>query len=208
MRDTFLQPIPELELAADFLDQAADAVVARNFDVARSLLIEADMSTLREYEQKITGAITLGVHWQEALPSRSLLSENHEKRRMPTVREERIIAVRDGWRCRFCNSRVISKKARNFLNNLFPNEARWARRNSEKHCALSAPTASLDHILPHSRGGNNDQHNLVTACGPCQFGRNQWTLEEVGFNDPRERAPIKDRWDGLTRLLASGANST
>ena len=208
MRNTFLEPIPELELAAELLDQAADAALAHNFDVARSLLIEADMPALCEYEQKITGAITLEVHWQETLPSRSLLSENREKLRMPTAREERAIAIRDGWRCRFCGSRVISKKARNILNNLFPNEARWGRRNSEKHCALSALSASLDHILPHSRGGNNDQYNLVTACGPCQFGRNQWTLEEVGFNDPRERAPIKDKWDGLTRLLIRGANTT
>lgn len=60
--------------------------------------------------------------------------------------------------------------------------------------------ASLDHILPHSRGGDNDPSNLVTACYPCQFGRSSWTLEEVGLTDPRLRPPVVDNWDGLMRL--------
>jgi len=191
MRNTFLDPIPELEIAAELLSQAAYAVLDSKLDIARSLLVEADMPRLCEYARKITGAISFEIHWQKRLPSRSLLSENRVKLRMPSAQDELAIATRDGWRCRFCDSRVISKKAKTVLNSLFPSEARWGRINSEKHCALSALTASLDHILPHSRGGNNDQENLVTACGSCQFGRNQWTLEEVGFNDPRERAPIR-----------------
>lgn len=84
---------------------------------------------------------------------------------------------------------------------MFPSVARWGRVNRDKHHALSALNATLDHILPHSRGGTNEESNLVAACGMCQFGRGHWTLEEVGFTDPRERLPILDKWDGLTRLL-------
>lgn len=53
-----------------------------------------------------------------------------------------------------------------------------------------------------------DEPNLVTACNACQFGRGQWTLEEVGFFDPREYPPFLDEWDGLTRLsrLAAASN--
>lgn len=29
------------------------------------------------------------------------------------------------------------------------------------------PGASIDHVLPVSRGGSNDPSNLVLACGPC-----------------------------------------
>ena len=81
-----------------------------------------------------------------------------------------------------------------------PEVARWGTRNADKHSALAALSASLDHVVPHSRGGSNEESNLVTACNACQFGRGQWTLEEVGFIDPREFKPALDAWDGLTRL--------
>lgn len=44
---------------------------------------------------------------------------------------------RDGWRCRYCGEAVTSK------------------------------TATLDHILPVSKGGKNDPENLATACLMC-----------------------------------------
>lgn len=30
---------------------------------------------------------------------------------------------------------------------------------------------SLDHLIPYSHGGNNDQSNLVTCCGKCNSSR-------------------------------------
>ncbi|WP_425342692.1 HNH endonuclease [Piscinibacter koreensis] len=60
--------------------------------------------------------------------------------------------------------------------------------------------ASLDHVVPHSRGGTHELSNLVTACYCCQFGRGEWTLAESELADPRHREPIVDGWDGLDRL--------
>jgi hypothetical protein len=47
----------------------------------------------------------------------------------------------------------------------------------------------------------DDDGNLVTACQACQYGRGRHALEEFGLSDPRERPPVVDDWDGLTRLL-------
>ncbi len=61
------------------------------------------------------------------------------------------------------------------------------------------------HHLPYCAGGGNDLDNLVTACWAGQFGRGDFSLEEVGLSDPRARSPIVDEWDGLTGLLAKPA---
>lgn len=201
VRNCFLPPIPELELSADLLAQAADALLAGDTERAGLLVRRADDPTICEYEASITGPIDPAIHWQYSMPENTIPKSERAPLRMPAAQVELSIYERDGWRCRFCGCRVIAKKSRAVLIELFPEQARWGRRNAEKHCALSALTASLDHVVPHSRGGSNDTENLVTACGPCQFGRSDWTLEEVGVCDPRTRLPVVDSWDGLTRLL-------
>jgi 5-methylcytosine-specific restriction endonuclease McrA len=65
----------------------------------------------------------------------------------------------------------------------------------------------FDHILPHSRGGDNTMDNVVVTCAPCNFGRAERTLEEVGLMDPRQRPPEGTSWDGLERMLANPSSS-
>lgn len=109
---------------------------------------------------------------------------------------------RDGWRCRFCGCRVVVPGARKVLQVAFPDVVGWPGKDHGKHAAFYALSATIDHITPHSRGGDNSPENLVTTCQPCNFGRNRWLLQEVALSDPRERAPVIDAWDGLSRLLA------
>jgi 5-methylcytosine-specific restriction endonuclease McrA len=74
----------------------------------------------------------------------------------------------------------------------------------DKHAAIYVMRAQYDHVIPYSRGGGNDLENLVLTCYPCNFGRSNNTLEEMGLLDPRKRKPIEcvfSGWDGLERLL-------
>lgn len=202
MRNCFLPPIPALEQAITLLDQAVDATLMDDQESACQLIKQADMPEIYEFMMQICGRTDPKIHRQHSLPKDTLPKSARIGKRMPTARVERAIFARDGYRCRFCGIRVISRKAIRTLVKLYPEVARWGRSNIEKHYALSALSISLDHVLPHSRGGTNEEANLVSACTLCQFGRNAWTLEEVEFNDPRERPPVVDDWDGLTRLLA------
>jgi DNA-directed RNA polymerase subunit RPC12/RpoP len=120
---------------------------------------------------------------------------------MPGRALSRAILARDGFRCRFCGSRVVINEVRHVFRHFSPDAARQGRTNETRHFGLSCITASIDHIVPYSRGGTNDEDNLLTACGPCQFGRNVYTLEEVELANPFDYPPIVDDWDGLTRLL-------
>jgi 5-methylcytosine-specific restriction endonuclease McrA len=78
--------------------------------------------------------------------------------------------------------------------------ARSGRANDDKHFGLATLTASIDHVQPFKRGGSNEPGNLVTACGPCQLGRNQWLLSEVEIADPRDFPRPIDEWHDLSRL--------
>jgi 5-methylcytosine-specific restriction endonuclease McrA len=59
----------------------------------------------------------------------------------------------------------------------------------------------FDHVVPHSRGGDNSLENVIVTCAPCNFGRMERTLEEVGLIDPRTLSFLATPWDGLERLL-------
>jgi hypothetical protein len=120
---------------------------------------------------------------------------------MPTAGFVRQVLARDGYRCRFCGSRVIVKEARKAFVAVLPTVARWGNRNVECHFGLAILGASIDHVVPFQRGGcSEDVYNLVTTCNPCQYGRVNWLLDEEELEDPRKYLPIIDSWDGLTRL--------
>ena len=133
-------------------------------------------------------------------PRRQTPSVAVDTKRMPAKKIMRLIFERDGWRCRYCGCAVIAKEARNVFRERFPGEARKGNTNEDNHFGLATLSATLDHVLPFKRGGDNDHSNLVTACGPCQFGRGQFLLEEVQLQDPRLRPPAQGNWDGLMRL--------
>lgn len=206
-RACFAAPIPEFDKVATLLDEAVDALQAGERERARTLIISADSETLYEFCKPIIGKTDPKIHWQTKLPKQSEKVDPRDKVKMPPISLQRRIFVRDGWHCRYCGIRVLSKDAIEVLKKEFPEEVRWGGKVVEKHFGLYALCVSIDHIKPRSRGGDNDENNLVAACCACQFGRNQWTLAEVGFDDPNDRQPICDSWDGLSRLARSGASS-
>jgi 5-methylcytosine-specific restriction endonuclease McrA len=59
-----------------------------------------------------------------------------------------------------------------------------------------------DHLVPHKRSGATSPDNLVVTCAPCNFGRMNNTLEEVGLIDPRTMETFRGPWDGLEGALS------
>lgn len=170
LRRCLMVPIPQHSLAADLLSLAADALLAEDSLRCAALLVQADLRELRDFAYKVAGPISFEVHRQTRMPNFTPLVLEGIKR-MPSKLIEREVYNRDGWRCRYCGSRVISKEARDVFRKYFPVEARKGKTNEDNHFGLATLSASLDHIVPYKRGGSNEMDNLVTACGPCQFGR-------------------------------------
>lgn len=199
MRRSLLEAVPEMELAAKLLDAAADALMIDKIEVASRLIVFADMKAIMERGVRMVGKLSLEVHRQVRRPLALPCEQRHELRMPGEVTEEQVFN-RDGWHCRFCSCKVIARPARNKLTLKFPVETHWETKEFLRHSALYTMAASLDHVIPHSRGGTNELCNLVTACYCCQFGRGEWTLAESELFDPRAYEPLHDGWDGLTRL--------
>ncbi len=198
-RTCLLAPLPEHEIAAALLSDAASAILATNFDLAHDLIRRADMPVLFEHADVVMNGRNPRVQRKRtvALPTAEVTKV---PLRMPSGAATKALFARDGWRCRFCDCRVVPPKARSAMRAALPGAIPWSDTEGF-HGAFYALSASVDHVVPHSAGGTNEEDNIVTACWSCQFGRGAWSLDEVGLLDPRHRAPIKDEWDGLTRLL-------
>lgn len=199
LRRCFLKPLPQHESAAALLSEAADALLNDKPREAANLIRRADLPCLEDYRHSIAGCLNPTIHRIEKMPTYDRVA-NTTGPRMPTPAVAREIFSRDGHRCRFCNSRVIAKEARQAFVNALPTAVRWGNTNAARHFGLAVLSASIDHVVPFQRGGDSKPKNLVTACSPCQFGRGHCLLHEVELEDPRNYAPKVDDWDGLMRL--------
>lgn len=198
----FRKPIPEIYEAAQYLDDAITAHLAGDRQAAEALIKRADIPAIREWTESIWGKGSPYVKFRETPDSPAKLAkEQRVKVRMPNKSEKEMLHQRDGYHCRFCNVPVIRKEVREELKRAYPDALPWGKKNTEQHAAFQAMWLQYDHVLPHARGGNNDLNNIVITCGPCNFGRMDSLMEEVGIADPRERPPIKSEWDGLERVF-------
>jgi len=201
LRSCHRAPIPEIELARNYLDQAASAHLAGRRDEAGDLIRRADIPTIRQWTESIWGENSPHVHYRAVPDSPRYLSKRERAGfRMPTPAERSAVLLRDGYHCRFCGIPVIRKEVRDRIRRLYPEVPIWGGRNLDQHAAFQAMWLQYDHLLPHSRGGSNALENILITCAPCNYGRMDYTLEEVGLIDPRLREPTRSNWDGLERF--------
>jgi hypothetical protein len=94
--------------------------------------------------------------------------------------------ARDNFRCRYCSSAVLPKKAFKQVNSILGPEAfPLGETNATRSGFYAMFVATLDHVLPWSLGGRTDETNLVTCCWSCNYGKANFTVEQLGLNDPR-----------------------
>jgi len=106
--------------------------------------------------------------------------------RQPT-RFEAELFERDGFTCRYCGTEVFPlKMLKRFEEMVGSENFRATGTNATRHGVRLAFRAALDHVEPWSRGGRTDSSNLVTCCGPCNYGKAEYTLAELGLRDPRQ----------------------
>lgn len=203
-RISFRAPIPEIYVCAELLRTAVDAHIAGDGLSASGLISQANNCVVREWLDSIWGKASPYVNFRAVPNSPPILKKPQcVESRMPgnTVKVE--LLERDGFHCRFCGIPVIRREVRQYLHSVYPDALSWGRTNGSQHAAFQALWVQYDHILPHARGGTNALDNMVIACAACNFGRMDFTLEEVGIEDPRRR-PIKDSdWNGLEHVLPS-----
>ncbi len=202
-RRCLMKPISVIFEAARILDSAVDAHLAGEKVRAGRLIMEADIRAIADWTEALWGGPKPDIHRVRKVDNAPPILPN-EKRieaRMPSAAERRKLIERDGWNCRFCGIPVIDTLVRKAVREAYPKALRWGRKNVEQHAAFQCMWLQYDHILPHSRGGDNSLENIVITCAPCNFGRAEYTLEEVGLIDPRTLPVCSSAWDGLERFL-------
>lgn len=65
---------------------------------------------------------------------------------------------------------------------------------------------TLDHILPLSRGGDNDERNLAIACRPCNSKKKDRTPEEAGM--PFISMDAAGRWESYKKSAGEKRSKT
>ena len=202
IRRCFREPTPEIFDAARYLDAAVSAHLLGELSIAKELIKLADMPSIREWVESIWGKGSPYIKYRDVLNAPSVLpKEQRIEVRMPSAGEKEDLHKRDGYHCRFCGIPVIRKEIRQLINKAYPDVLKWGKRNIEQHAAFQAMWLQYDHILPHSRGGDNNLENIVITCAPCNFGRMDHLVEEVGIYDPRKYELTRSSWDGLERVL-------
>lgn len=97
-----------------------------------------------------------------------------------------------------------------FLEDLCPKlrERRWRQTLHERTCGsclyCGAPSESIDHVLPRSRGGPSVTENCVPACLGCNGRKGDseafgWYRQQP-FYDPRRAMALRAWTDGDLRL--------
>ena len=91
--------------------------------------------------------------------------------------------------------RLLSEK----LPKEFPYQPHW--KTDECHMAYWDYQPTIDHILPITRGGNNESSNLVTTSMKGNLAKKNYTLEQLNWNLYPE-GDIHE-WEGLSKLFVA-----
>ena len=118
-----------------------------------------------------------------------------------SLRQSMNLFLRDGFIDLYSGSRLINPGVLRLLHVVlgddFPAHPNW--RFSETHPAFWELFPTVDHRVPVTRGGVDDESNWVTASMMRNQIKAQWTLEELGWTlHPRGDV---EKWNGLSLWL-------
>lgn len=193
------EPPPGVEISADLIRLAVDAVDAGRLPAARSFLRALDWTAFETY-------------WHEAGLENGRRHDKTAHRKTngtkgPAIPRtvKLVVAKRDGWRCRYCGLRVISAPVLKSLEVRFPALLPLAQRAVDEHPAHRVLRCTQDHVVAQAASGSNAPDNLVTSCGACNFQKGDCSLDELSLRHPLSRDPLLEGWDGLSGRLKSVA---
>ena len=107
------------------------------------------------------------------------------------------IFVRDGFIDRYSGQKLVFPPVLRLLSFIlpedFPYHLHW--KTDVTHPAYYELSATVDHLVPVSRGGSNEESNLVTTSMARNSAKGNWTLEDLGWSF-FPSGNIRE-WDGL-----------
>lgn len=110
--------------------------------------------------------------------------------------------ARDNYKCRYCADPVIPKKVFEKAQSLIGStDLPLGRTNLTRSGFYLMFVATLDHVIPWSLGGRTDETNLVSSCWSCNYGKANFTVEQIGIRNPFNSMAGQDPENKVERLL-------
>jgi hypothetical protein len=109
------------------------------------------------------------------------------------------VFVRDGFIDRYSGERLVFPPVLRLISlalpAAFPFHRNW--KTDVTHPAYWEMGATIDHVIPVTSGGADDESNWVTTSMARNQAKQNWTLEQMGWT----LHPLGDftKWDGLIR---------
>ena len=117
------------------------------------------------------------------------------------------VFLRDGYKCRYCGDRLISQNfMRLFIKKINTSLFQRGKSNLTTHGIIHLYWPVADHVIPWSKGGLTNLENLVSSCATCNYGKAGYTIEQLGIENPFNRSPILDNWNGLIEKITDIKN--
>ena len=119
------------------------------------------------------------------------------------AKESTRVFVRDGFLDRYTGERLIFPPVLRILSGVLPNDfpfhPNW--KTDVTHPSYWEVGATVDHLVPVSRGGPDDESNWVTTSMARNSAKMNWTLEDLGWA-LQPPGDFRD-WDGLMGWFVS-----
>ena len=118
-------------------------------------------------------------------------------KRLYGTRESVRVFMRDGFLDRYSGERLVFPPVLRVISLVapvdFPYHPAW--KTGETHPAFNELSATIDHVIPVTRGGEDVEANWVTTSMARSFAKMNSTPEEMGWSlHPPGRL---DRWAGM-----------
>jgi hypothetical protein len=133
-----------------------------------------------------------------------------QKLRMPSMRVRNEIFLRDGYVCQYCSLPVVNTRVFHEFSKLIGTSQFSSEKSDTKANGIVLGfSATVDHVDPYSSGGDSNMKNLVTTCWGCNFGKLNYSTEDLRINDPRNSPKkVNYLWNGLTDYIPKLKNFT
>jgi len=197
-----LPPLSWFAVELDLFQVAMSHFIVGNKDACINSLSEVRSEEMQDWfieHGQMSGRFrNLGLGVPEPAP----LDESLRDPLRAPKRYEQAVFKRDGFRCRYCGIKMVSNIVLNtFIKALNSPLFHKGARNLDTHGIIHIFNPVADHVIPWNLGGRTSPDNLVTSCGACNYGKDRYTIEQIGIENPFDRPPIIDGWDGLTSML-------
>jgi len=182
--------------------KAVELYFQNNIQIAKDVILNLQDSEITQWY--IEHGQMSGMHRKNILNLPEPPSINIERRdplRSPKKYQQKVFQ-RDGYKCRYCGEKVISQEFfKLFSKALNLRSFKRGNTNLTTHGIFHLTWPVADHVFPWVNGGKTDLDNLVTSCGPCNYGKSGYTIKQIGIDDPLNYPSQETNWDGFESYI-------